>query len=273
MNKLTSSLSLTTVTALISLVAAAGCNGAASGSDDLDTTAAAVTVDSAQTGTSEGSMLAASVDGVETATPASGSTVTAVDVALFIKSHIGARMLPAGCATAETSGATTTITYANCTGPRGLVAVDGTIVLTASLQTGGAISFTATATDFTIGELMFDINDTAVYTSNSSGKSLAVTTSGTATGPLGGTLTHDGSYTATYTGTCATIDGAWSSETTDKSRSTTVDLTRCAGSCPTGNVTRDTFDGRVITVTFDGSAKASWTSSTGRSGSFTLDCN
>ena len=254
----------------LGLLGATGCKGTNGG--DLDTVAAAITVDSANVGSSEGALFSNLADGTETITQGDGPPGTAADVALYLQAHVGDHVLPAGCATATTSGATTTITYANCTGPRGLVSVDGTIAITAAIGTGGAITFSATATDFTIGELAFDIDDSAVYTVANGTKSIAVTTSGTATGPLGGSIVRHGDYTVTYTDTCGTVDGAWSTVIADAARSTTVDLQRCAGACASGTVTRDTFDGRVITITFDGSATANWTSSTGRSGSFALAC-
>jgi len=101
---------------------------------------------------------------------------------------------------------------------------------------------------------------------------LDVTTMSSGTGPLGNDFTHSGDYTVSWDADCATVNGSWSTETSDRSRGTTVDLTRCQQGCPTGTVTRDTFAGRTITVTFDGTATASWTSSAGRSGTIELTC-
>jgi hypothetical protein len=91
-------------------------------------------------------------------------------------------------------------------------------------------------------------------------------------GPLGRSIEHDGEYTVTWNASCVAVRGAWSTEIGEASRSTTADLTRCLDQCPTGTLTRNTFVGRTITLSFDGTESATWTTSRGRTGTVQLAC-
>jgi hypothetical protein len=233
--------------------------------------AAEMTADSGQSGQTEGAFLATSLDGIST-----GAGLTAPSpesAAAFVASHVAARYSPAGCATATASSATSVVVeLAGCTGPRGLRTITGTLDLAFSAADGGALQIDASATGLGVNGAVIDLAATALYASDGGTQTLDVTTHSSGVGALGYDLQHDGDYTVTWDGSCATVDGAWSSERGDRSRSTTADLTRCAAMCPSGQVVRDTADGRTITVAFDGSATASWSSSTGKSGTFALAC-
>jgi hypothetical protein len=137
---------------------------------------------------------------------------------------------------------------------------------------GGAIELTGTAEDLQIGGATIDIDATAIYTATSSGASLAVTTHSAGTGSLGRSIEHDGEYTVTWTASCIAVHGAWSTEIGQAGRSTTADLMRCLDQCPTGSLTRNTFGGRTITLSFDGTDVATWMTSRGRSGIVQLAC-
>jgi hypothetical protein len=115
-------------------------------------------------------------------------------------------------------------------------------------------------------------------TYSSANHSLTVQTMGEGTGPRGNTVDHNGDYTITWdpSSQCHTIDGQWSTEITTSvasaTRSNAVDLTRCAGGCPTGTITHTFLGGQSITVTFDGTNVATWSGSGGRSGTVNLTC-
>ena len=239
---------------------------------DLDSLDAELAVDSTNVNQAESTMLASAVDGSEAATGAGLTGATPQGVADWITAHAGSKYSPAGCATVTESGLTVALVLNDCTGPRGLRQVSGEIDLTVSAGAGGAIDIAATATNFQIGQATVSIDSSAVYTVSGTTKSLAVTTQGSGTGPLGNTIQHDGQYTATWDADCVSIEGSWSTEVGAAQRSTTASVMRCADACPTGTVTRDTFRGHTIDVTFDGTAVAKWTTSTGRSGTIDLAC-
>jgi hypothetical protein len=236
---------------------------------DGDELAAELAADSSNVSQAEGSMLASIVEGAEGASGVAPATPEGV--AAFIQMRAPTRFSPAGCATATRSGSTVTLVFAGCTGPRGLRTVDGTITVNAMAAPSG-IAITATGTDVQIGQATIDLDSMATYSVANGTASLVVSTTSSGVGPLGREITHDGDYTVTWTATCVAIEGAWSTEAGDLRRSTTADLMRCQDECPSGNVTRNTFNNRVITLTFDGTSTATWSTSAGRSGTFQLSC-
>jgi hypothetical protein len=240
---------------------------------DLDSLDAELAVDSTNVSQGESEILSSAVDGSEAATGVTAAPLaTPQGTADWIAAHAAAKFSPAGCATVTESGLTDTITFADCTGPRGLLHLTGSIAITVSAGASGAIDLSASATDLEVNNATISIDSTAVYTVSGTSKSLAVTTQGSGTGPLGNTIQHDGQYTASWDATCGSIEGSWSTEVGAAQRSTTANVMKCANQCPTGTITRDTFRGHTITVTFDGTAVAKWTTSTGGSGTVDLTC-
>ncbi|HTJ47122.1 MAG TPA: hypothetical protein VL463_33705 [Kofleriaceae bacterium] len=250
-------------------LAAVGCKQAA----DSDALTAELAVDSTNVNQAESTVLASAVDGSEAGAGVGlVGAATPQGVADWITAHAAARYSPAGCATVTESGLTVKLVFDDCTGPRGLRQLTGEMDLTVSAGSGGAIDIAAQATNLEIGQATMSVDSNAVYTASGATKSLTVTTQGSGTGPLGNTIQHDGQYTATWDASCVSLEGAWSTDVGQTQRSTTASVMRCADQCPTGTVTRDTFNGRTIDITFDGTDVAKWTSSTGRSGTFTLPC-
>lgn len=247
-----------------SLVAAGGC--LADKGEEADAVVAEQALDAGDSGQAEASLLVATLDG----TTLSGLTPAQVAAAASVR--LGARFSPPGCATAVTSGDTLTITFDGCTGPRGLRAVDGTLALTYAAA-GSGVNVTARATELRIGAVTLSLDATAAYQPLTAGvATLTVDTRGSGVGPWGHEIQHQGQYTATWDGTCASIDGSWSTERDARTRSVDVMLSRCASACATGSVTRTTRDGRTLTLTLSGSV-ATWTSSTGRSGTVAQRCD
>jgi hypothetical protein len=235
------------------------------GADDEDLLAVETTTDASTSSQDEGSLLASAVDGANA--PAADAP-TPAGVASYIANHAPQRFSPAGCATAALSGSSVTLTFAGCTGPRGLRQIDGTLSVNVTSAASGSIAIAASANDFQIGGATVDVDATATY----DGSSLSVVTHSSGVGPLGREIVHDGDYTLSWTAMCASLKGAWSTEVGDAGRSTTADVKRCANMCPTGTVSRTTFRQRTFTVTFDGTPTARWSSSAGRSGTFQLPC-
>ncbi|HEY3806018.1 MAG TPA: hypothetical protein VGL61_25595 [Kofleriaceae bacterium] len=243
------------------------------GSSDGEDSAPAA-VDSEEAVSSESDLLIANVDG---ASPAGMAAPDAATVSATITANVTARWA-GNCATAVQNGANITITYNDCSGPRGLVHVTGELDLTISIGANAAIDVHATSTDLEVNGATLDFTADGVFTTSGTMESLAVTANGTGTGPFGNSIDHNGAYTVTWdpSTTCRSIDGSWSTDFSSPvataERANTVDLTRCGTSCPTGTLTHKFLGGASLSLTFDGTATAKWALSTGASGSVLLGC-
>jgi hypothetical protein len=238
------------------------------GDGGVDTAESAV--DSSDSTEAEGNLMMSAVDGAD---GTAAAPLTSDQVAVRIAANIGLRWA-AGCAQVTQSGATITVVYNDCTGPRGLVHVTGTLVLAVSVSATGVISVHGTSDDMQVNRATLVIDANATYAVSGTSHTLTVATNGSGTGPRGNTIEHQGNYTISWdtASQCGSIDGMWSTDLGDLSRSNDVNIDRCAGGCPTGTLTHTFLRGASITVTFDGSATATWTSSTGGHGSVTLAC-
>ncbi|HET9622693.1 MAG TPA: hypothetical protein VFP84_15075 [Kofleriaceae bacterium] len=245
-------------TSLLSLATLPACmNGkdAATSSDDSAVTA----VDSAESAGAEGDVMMAAIDGAD-ATAAGSAALTVGGVSATIAGNITARFAPQGCATVSQSGNTIKTVYDNCTGPRGLLHVSGEMDLVISLSPQAAVTVHATSTDLKVNGASLDIDATGTYAVTGTSHTLTVSTTGTGTGPFGRTIDHEGNYTVSWDPAtqCHSIDGEWSTDIGLHTRANDVSLSRCGGGCPTGSVIHTFLGGRSLTVTFDGTATASW---------------
>lgn len=237
---------------------------------------AASAVDSSESVESEGTVMMASVDGADmTALTA----LTGDQVAAKIAANAQTRWTPSGCATATASGSNVTITLADCTGPRGLLHVTGELDLAVSVSLSGSISVHATATALMVNRATLDIDSTGTYAVNGTTHTLQVQTTGSGTGPLGNDVEHSGSYTITWdtASECRSLAGSWSTSITGSAgntatRSNDVNVMRCGTGCPTGTITHHFLGGASLMITFDGTAVAQWSTSTGKSGTVNLSC-
>ena len=242
----------------------------ACGRMDLDEAAANEAADSADVTETEGALVASGVDDQAVA-------LTAADIAAAAQVRAANRFQPAGCASVTVSGTTVTTTLADCTGRFGLLHVTGTIVSVFSDASDG-VHVAATAHGLAVNRATLDIDATAVITEQGSVRTLTVTTQGSGVGPRGNSFTRQGSYTIVrdLATSCIAVDGQWQLEVSGLSRTTTVTgLHRCDGACPAagGEIVHTGFRGRTVTLTFDGTAEAAWTSSTGHTGTISLACN
>ena len=247
------------------------CGRGTDGSGTGDNTGSATeALDSTDVVQNEGAVFVAStanltlqMDGTQAATAAAASA----------KTFWG----PSNCVTASANGATVTYTLNDCTGPFGLVHVTGTVVVQYSLAADG-IHAHATADNLMVNGATMDIDAQAVYSQNGTQKRLAVTTSGSGTGPRGNSITRTGNYVLTYdsASNCLGLDGQWATNIAGYQWSTQVSaFEKCAASCPAagGSITHHGgLSGITITVDFDGSATASWSTSNGHSGTIGLLC-
>ena len=247
---------------------ASGC-----GRFNLDEENANEGVESAQMSLTEGTLIAAGSedDG------AGCAITTAAELAAAAVARGAARFQPAGCASVSLSGSTLTYTLAECTGRLGLVHVTGTLV--AQLTDGSdGVHIAVSGAGLKANRATFDLDATGVLSSDGAKCKLVVSTNGNGTTARGNTFTRVGTYTVERdpATACVSLDGQWQLDLSiGRTRSTTVTgLVRCADACPAagGTIVHTGLGGRTATVTFDGSDAASWSSSTGRSGTVDLAC-
>jgi len=225
-------------------------------------------IDSADSASAEGNMMMAVTEGSDR------SSFTGASVTLQVAANLGARFTPSSCLTVTSTATTIKAVFNDCTGVHGLVHVTGELDLSISVSTQGAITVHGTSTDLKVAGADLAIDATATYSSQGPAHQLVVTTSGSGTGPLGRTVDHEGSYTVSWdTSTqCHSIVGEWSTDLGLLTRSNQVNLSRCGTGCPTGTVVHTFLSNRTLTVTFDGTATATWVGSAGGSGTIALSC-
>jgi hypothetical protein len=170
-----------------------------------------------------------------------------------------------------------TYTLNNCTGRFGLVHVTGTVVAVLADGSDG-LDITVTGMGLKVNRATLDLNASAVLSDDGTKRKLVVSTNSSGVGPRGNTFTRVGTYTVERdpSTACVSLDGQWQLDVSNaRSRSTTVSgLSRCDGMCPAagGVITHTGILGRTVTITFDGSDAASWTTSNGHSGTVDLTC-
>lgn len=244
---------------------------AACGTSDL---ADAEDADESATVTSSESALTATLSD-EVAQPVSAS---AEDLAASAAARVPGAMTQASCVTATQQGATVTYVLTDCTGPYGLVHVSGTLTAVYSRGMGGAVQVVITGNGIRANAATFDVNATVNATQASGVKRAQVTSQSTGTGPRGASVDRNGAYTVTWDAAaqCVTLDGTWTSTVALRTVTTTVSgFEKCASRCPAagGSIVSSGTRGNTLTVTYDGTATAAWTSSAnGKSGTVKLLC-
>lgn len=233
-----------------SLTIAACASKADTATDDSAETA----IDSTDSTSSEGNIMMAAVDGSDQ------SSFTAVSVSAQVSANLSARFTPASCVVVTPTATTIEAVFTDCTGPYGLVHVTGELDLSVSVSTQGTITVHGVSSDLKVGGSDLEVDATATYSSQGPSHTLTVTTKGSGTGPRGNPVDHDGSYTVTWDSSsqCRSLMGEWSTELGSLTRSNEVDVTQCGTSCPTGTIVHKFLGGKQLTITFDGSATASW---------------
>lgn len=204
-------------------------------------------------------------------------SAAATDVAAAAATRVGSHMQPAGCLTTTVSGATVTYVFNDCTGPYGMVHLTGTVVGVYSRPAGGGVQGVFTSTGFKVNAAVIDLNSTVNARQANGEKTADVVTDTSGTGPRGNQFTRNGAYTVTFNPTteCVSLNGTWTTKSGVRTSSTTVsDFTRCKGQCPAaGGTIVNTNPRTVVTLTYDGSGTASWTTANGRTGTVTLQCS
>lgn len=225
----------------------------------------------------ESDLMVATTDGADQATASFAPGVTSANVAATIAANINTRW--GSCAAAVATGANVAVTYTDCTGPRHLVHVTGELDLAVTLDVAaGTLAVHGTSDSLKVNGADLVIDATATYSRTGDDQQLVVHTNGAGVGPRGNEVDHTGDYTATWNATtsCGSIAGHWQTDVSSASgsaeRSSDVDVMRCGDACPTGTLTHHYLRGASLTITFDGTATARWTTSVGGSGTFALQC-
>lgn len=181
---------------------------------------------------------------------------------------------PMGCLAAQRNGAAVTYTFTNCTGPYGLVNLNGTVTATFSNVTPTARTVAVTG-ELRANRFTLRPNASAQITYMGGTRLATVTLMGGGTSPRGTTWTHSGTYMSTWNGTCLGLSGRVSSAA--NGATVTMDVAsfnRCRGGCPDagGRVTVTSSRGASVSVTYSGGATATLTGSRGRSATVSLYC-
>jgi len=179
-----------------------------------------------------------------------------------------------GCFMWAIDGPTITYTLTECSGPFGLAMVSGTVAITYR-DAGTSYGFDIVANDLTVHDTTVSFDVSADVSTD--GRNVSVTSSGSALGRRGHMLSRSGSYNLQWNGAsmCAGIDrGSWETVVEGDTFTTNVsNWRRCGASCP-GMGGSISFSGprSSVTLTFEGTRQATWTSDSGNSGTLPLFC-
>jgi hypothetical protein len=189
--------------------------------------------------------------------------------------------MPAGCATTSTNLNVVTYTFSNCTGPYGLLKLNGTLTATLKPMAAGQVQVTLAASGFKISTVTASVNATALVTTGVTQDSAMVTSTSSATNARGETAVHSGSYTAGWDSSCLTLNGSFmttlgTSKGTDSWSTQISNFRSCSGMCPAqgGSITVTSSSGGSVTVhyTNGGSAEVTTTNAGGTRGMIVLSC-
>jgi hypothetical protein len=184
---------------------------------------------------------------------------------------------PPECVTTEVDGPTVTYTFDDCTGPFGLVHVSGSFAVT-YISTLTSIQAEVTGS-LSANQASISLDVDADYSIVGGESVLSISSRSSGVGPRGNEIERSGEFTATLNSqtSCISLDGQWSLGVNALNWNSSVSgFEKCAGSCPSNGGVIEYY-GAVrdvtITVEFDGSDQASWSSSLGRAGSIFLFCS
>lgn len=250
----------------VSCVAAAVALIACKSSTDADSTSSAA-VDSADLAQSQSALVVSTVSG---ATFVANSSISAQAAATALTGS----MQPAGCATSTVTGNKAVYTFKDCSGRYDLVSINGTLTATytATLTSVGVV---LAASSLEVGNATVDVDVKATYAQSATSQSVTVESNSSAQGVRGNAVTVDGSYTASWTTSCLSLSGAWSTDFDGLTWKTSVtDFSVCADACPAagGELSYSGPAGRTLTLSFDGGAAVGYSDSNGDTGDVTLSC-
>jgi hypothetical protein len=179
---------------------------------------------------------------------------------------VGSAFLPAGClqATVDTAARTASYVFNACTGPLGLVELDGTVNVTwTDASSGGPVTLTYAAQGFKIHRATIDSwQATAVVTATGSARHLVWTAMLSGTTGRGRTFTRTNDKTIDWTvgQPCVTVSGQSDGTILGTELQTTlVSFSRCAAECPQSGseiTVKNVKNGDAIDIKYDGGPEA-----------------
>ena len=212
--------------------------------------------------------------------PLDPATTSPDEAAAAAKDRVGKVFTPADHCTAEVNGNVVTYSLDHCWGPFKSLTLTGVVSAVYSSSTNGLHGYLH-ADDLLIGKkIRLDIDSEAAYSIDpgTETRRFVVKTRGSGTGSRGNHFAREGAYTLTWDPStrCATFDGDFTMTTSTRSSHTVVlGWSRCANECP-GASGRIVFETSAldysVTIDFDGTSQASWSSSDGASGKIDLFC-
>lgn len=162
-----------------------------------------------------------------------------------------------GCVTTTTEGRTTTWTFAGCSGPFGLVSVQGQLVATYALTSGG-IHAVVHGEQLMANALELDFEADVLYQVEDGVQVLDVQSASEGVGPRGYSVSRRGDYRLDWDGACLGLDGDWTGVRVNAWSLNVAGYRRCGAECPAagGRVTRE--GAGTLVIGFDGDTTADW---------------
>lgn len=250
------------------LFAVAGCGGSAAVSADAE-----VAADSTDTADAISALTSVSSEGVD----AQASGATSASIATAAATGAAGRLFPASCVVKNVVGNVATLTMTSCTGPYGLLNINGTLTATYMLTGSGAgatLKVDLAGTAIKVNGATLNVATSATLSGTANSRSASVTSTTQATTARGNVITHAGMYNSTWDGMCLTLSGSFATKAGANSYATTItDYKKCLNACPTqGSVT---FVGvaNTLTITYSGGRSAKLVVNGGAAQDVNLLCN
>lgn len=186
-------------------------------------------------------------------------------------------LLPEGCATKTRTGETVHVEFKGCTGPFGLVRINGGVDMTFSITPAGLHAEFESSKGLTLQERPVEYSATVDLTMEGTKRELTWSGSWnteTLTGlPL--KYSSEGDLTVDLANLCVTFTGEASGSIGERGLEISIDeLAACPTKCPSGSITATgKASGASISVEFDGSKNAEVTGPKGNTFKVPLVCS
>jgi hypothetical protein len=225
------------------------------------------------------SLVDSSGQSVATASTSSAGALRLLDITTSSSNGAGSWFQPAGCLQVTIDSTTNTATYVfnACTGPLGLVELDGTVNLTWTAAAGG-LTLNYSAQGFTINRATIDSwKATAVVTASGSARHMTWSAQLSGTTGRGRAFTRTNNKTLDWTvgQPCITVSGQSDGTILGVELKTTIDsFSRCTAECPQAGSeisVQNVRSGDTIDIKYSGGANAVLTFN-GRSADIGLAC-
>ncbi len=196
----------------------------------------------------------------------------------YPSSSNGTLLVPSDCATKTTNGNVHEFLLNHCSGPFGLAAISGKVTVTITSTSATEWHLAVVSEGLTINRTTADYEADAVVTIDGLQREMVWNGHLTGTTGRGRAVQRDGSWTVQWTAgsECVGIEGSATGNIAGRELQTTVTgFSRCKGSCPEAGgllTITDQATGESVSISYDGSAEATFTGAQGRQGRVPLLC-